>query len=98
MRRVQLLPAILVIAACGSDVAGDRTAQIARENAAQRDSALESRIDNPTALACIRANASDEEWAILRSEHAAAPAVLQLVLNRERTRQCFSLNNVVIYI
>ena len=98
MRRVQLLPAILVIAACGSDVASDRTAQIARQNAAQRDAALESRIDNPAALACIRANASDEEWAIIRSENAAAPAVLQLVLNRERTRQCFSLNNVVIYI
>lgn len=98
MRRVQLLPAILVIAACGSDVASDRTAQIARQNAAQRDAALESRIDNPAALACIRANASDEEWAIIRSENAAAPAVLQLVLNRERTRQCFSVNNVVIYI
>ena len=98
MRRLSFLPVVLAVAACGSDVASDRTAQIARENAAQRDAALDSRIDNPAALSCIRANASDEEWAIIRSESAAAPAVLQQVLNRERTRQCFVVNNVVIYL
>jgi hypothetical protein len=98
MNRASLLPALLVVAACGSDIASDRTARIGQQNSAARDAALESRIDNPAALACIRANASEEEWAIIQSENSSAPAVLQQVLNREGTARCFSINNVVIYI
>lgn len=98
MRRVSLLTALLFVAACGSDTAGDRTATTARQNAAQRDAALEARIDNPAALACIRENASAEEWAIIETETGDAPAVLQTVLNREGTARCFSASNVVIYL
>lgn len=96
MRRALLLPTFLIAAACGSDTVSDRTAMTAQQNAAQRDAALESRIDNPAALACIRENASADEWAIIETETGDAPAVLQTVLNREGTRTCFVANNVVI--
>lgn len=98
MHRAFLLCSALALAACGSDTAGDRTAQTARQNLAARDAALEGRIDNPAALACIRANATEEEWAIIRSQTGPAPGVLQTILNREGTARCFSINNVVIYL
>lgn len=98
MKRALLLSACLTVAACGSDTASDRTAQTARQNAAQRDAALESRIDNPAALACIRENATEQEWAVIRTETGDAPFVLRDVLNREGTVRCFHENNVVIYI
>ena len=98
MRRAFLLSTVLALAACGSDTVSDRTAQTAQQNAAQRDAALEGRIDNPAALACIRANASQAEWAVIQTETGDAPTVLRDVLNREGTTNCFRANNVVIYI
>jgi hypothetical protein len=98
MRRALFLTAFSLVAACGSDTVGNRTAATAQQNAAQRDAALESRIDNPAALACIRENASEEEWAVIETETGDAPAVLQTVLNRDGTVRCFRANNVVIYI
>lgn len=98
MRRMIVLLTGLTAAACGSDTASDSTALTARQNAAQRDAALESRIDNPAALACIRQNASEAEWAVIRTETGDAPLVLRDVLNRDGTAQCFRANNVVIMI
>lgn len=98
MRRVFLLTALTLVAACGSDTVGDRSAAAGQQNAAQRDAALESRIDNPAALACIRENASEAEWAAIASETGDAQSVLQAVLAREGTVRCFNVNNVVIYL
>ena len=98
MRRMIVIPTVLAAAACGSDTASDGTALTAQQNAAQRDAALESRIDNPAALACIRQNASEAEWAVIRTETGDAPLVLRDVLNRDGTAQCFRANNVVIMI
>ena len=50
------------------------------------------------ALACVRANASDEEWAIIETETLAAEMLLQDVLRREGTQRCFAVNNVVVFI
>lgn len=98
MARAFVLPMLFVLACCGSDTAGDRTALTAQQNAAARDAALEGRIDNPAALACIRENASEAEWAVIESETGEAPNVLRSVLNRAGTANCFRANNVVIYI
>ncbi len=86
-----------MLAACSSGV-DDESAAAARAEAASRDAAQESRIDNPEALACVRANSSDGEWAIIAGEDENAVAMLQTVLNREGTIRCFNENNVVVYI
>ena len=97
MRR--LAPILLfVLAACGSDIASDRSAAISSDNAALRDDAQVARIANPEALACIKANASDEEWAIIRAEGPDAPAMLETVLGRESTFNCFRDNDVTVYL
>jgi hypothetical protein len=98
MRHFLLLTALVFLSACGSDTVGDRSAAAGQQNSAQRDAALESRIDNPAALACIRENASEEEWATIASETGDAPAVLQTVLKREGTVRCFNVNKVVVYL
>ncbi|NNL35477.1 MAG: hypothetical protein HKP35_06630 [Silicimonas sp.] len=89
---------VLLLTACGSDIAGDNTAAVARQNAAARDAAQEGRILNPAALACIKASSSEQEWAVIASETGAAPSVLQDVLGRQSTIDCFRTNDVVIYI
>lgn len=98
MKPIATSSILFLLAACGSDTVSDRTALSAQQNAAQRDAALEGRIDNPAALACIRENANDGEWAVIRTETGDAPIVLRDVLNREGTQSCFRANNVVIYI
>lgn len=97
MRNLFVLIGLLGVAACG-DTPSDRSAQISRENAAARDAAQAGRIDNPAALACVRANASDQEWAVIAAEGPDAPGVLATVLNRDSTARCFSVNNAVVYI
>ena len=98
MRALALILVTAVLAGCGSDTVSDRTASIGQQNVLARDAAQAGRIDNPAALACIRANASEAEWAVIETETDEAPAVLQSVLNREGTQRCFSINNVVIYL
>ena len=88
---------IVALAACG-DSPSNRTAEQSQQNQAARDAAQAGRIDNPAALACVRANASEEEWAVIETETGDAPNVLQSVLRREGTQRCFAVNNVVIYI
>lgn len=90
--------ALIALAACGGDVASDRTAAVSAENAAARDAAQAGRFDNPEALACLRANASDEEWSAIQREDAEGEASLQAVIDRESTARCFNDNNVVIYL
>ena len=96
MRTLASVLALAALTACGAP--NDRTAAIQQENAAARDAAQESRIINPGALACVRANASEEEWAIIETETLAAEVLLQDVLRREGTQRCFAINNVVVYI
>lgn len=98
MRLACLLACLAATAACGSDVAGDDTAAVARQNAAVRDAAQAGRVLNPEAMACIRASATPEEWAVIDAEGAGAPETLAMVLNRESTARCFSINQVVVYI
>ena len=89
---------LLVLTACGGDSPSSASATQAAQDAAQRDAVQAGRIDNPEALACIRANASDGEWAIIAGQDSNAEATLQTVLNREGTARCFSQNNLVVYI
>jgi hypothetical protein len=98
MHRMFLSGLTLALAACGTDIPNDSTAAVARQNSEARDAAQEGRILNPEALACVKANATDAEWAVIASETGDAPNVLADVLNREGTLRCFSVNNVVIYI
>ena len=96
MRTFASVLALVALTACGAP--NDRTAAIQQENAAARDAAQESRVINPGALACVRANSSEEEWAIIETETLAAEMLLQDVLRREGTQRCFAINNVVVYI
>lgn len=98
MSRAGILPILFLLAACGSDIAGDNTAAVQRANEDARMAAQRGRVPNPEALACIRANASNDEWSVIATETGDAPAVLQTVLNREGTIRCFNANNVVVYI
>ena len=98
MRALALISVTATLAGCGSDTVSDRTASIAQQNVLARDAAQAGRIDNPAALACIRANASEAEWAVIETETDEAATVLQSVLNREGTQRCFRINNVVIYL
>ena len=98
MRMAVALACFGALCACGGQVASDKTAAVARENAAARDAAQEARIPNPEALACIRASSTEEEWAIIATETGEAPRVLAEVLDRESTDRCFRENRVVIYI
>lgn len=98
MRVAVVLSCLVALGACGGDVASDKTAAVARENAAQRDAAQEARIPNPGALACIKASSTEEEWVIIASETGDAPLILAEVLEREATDRCFRENNVVITI
>ena len=99
MNRFLALAGLLpVLAACGGDVPSDRTAAISRANEDARMRAQEGRIMNPEALACIKANATEDEWAVISTEKGFAEPILGEVLAREGTQRCFSINNVVIYI
>lgn len=95
--RLLMCFALLFVSACG-DTPSARSAAISAENAAAREAAQAGRIDNPEALACVRANASEDEWAIIAAQDSAAEAMLQTVLDREGTVRCFQQNNVVVYI
>ncbi|MBT8409480.1 MAG: hypothetical protein KJN93_07635 [Alphaproteobacteria bacterium] len=97
MVRAVFIAAFVALAACGTDTPSSQTAGEAADRAAARDAAQAGRIDNPEALACVRANASDEEWAVISRQDAAAETALQTVLNRESTVRCFIENNVVVY-
>lgn len=97
MRMLLAIP-MLALAACGGDTPSADSAAVSAANAASRDAAQESRIDNPDALACIRANSSDGEWAIIAGQDANAEAMLQSVLRREGTVRCFNDNNVTVYL
>ena len=91
--------ALIVLVGCGGgDVPSDSTALAARENLASRDAAQEGRVLNPEALACLKNNATEEEWRVLGAETEASAAVLQQLLGREGTARCFAENNVVIYL
>ena len=96
MRKFSTGMVLFLLAACGAPT--DRTAAIQQENLAAREAAQESRIINPAALACVRANATEAEWAIIETETGEAANTLQSVLRRESTQRCFAVNNVVIYI
>ena len=89
--------ALFALAACGGTPT-NRTAEISQQSQAAREAAQAGRIDNPAALACVRANATEVEWAVIETETGEAPNVLQLVLRREGTQRCFVINNVVVYI
>lgn len=89
---------MVLLTACGGDGPTSESAMSAAEAAAARDAAQAGRIDNPEAMACIRANASEGEWAIIAGQDANAEAMLQTVLQRDGTVQCFGQNNVVVYI
>ena len=63
MRFAVVLTGLILLNACGSDIAGDNTAAVARQNVAARDAAQEGRMLNPGALACIKASSTEEGWA-----------------------------------
>jgi len=90
--------AICFLTACSGDAVSSETAALSAGNAAEREKAQAGRIDNPEALACLRANASDAEWAIIAAQDSHAEAELQTVLNREGTIRCFNDNQVVVYL
>ncbi len=91
--------ALLAVTACGGgDTPNDESAAFSAANAASRDAAQESRIDNPDAFACLQANASEEEWAIILLENESSQTTLQTVLNREGTIRCFNENNVTVFL
>lgn len=96
MRTGALCLALVALAACGSDTVSSRTADIAAANVQARDAAQAGRIDNPAAIACVRQNASDDEWAKMSREDEVAVATLQTILDRPGTMQCFRANNVVV--
>lgn len=98
MLRPSCIVALVALAACGTDTPSSQSAAEAADSAAARDAAQAGRIDNPEALACVRANATDGEWAIIAGQDANAETMLQTVLNREGTVRCFNENNVVVYI
>jgi len=97
MRALIYIPLLMALAACGGgDVPSDTSFANAEEASAQRDAAQEGRIRNEAALACVKANSSEEEWAIIIAEGEGAGEMLQAVLNRAGTRECFTSNNVVV--
>lgn len=98
MRSLALLLAVGLLQACGSDAPSSAKAEQASANQAARDSAQRSRIDNPEALACLRANMTDEEWAVLGREDEPAERLLAEVMTRPGTVTCFDENRVVIYL
>lgn len=98
MRRSVAMIGLMLLTACGGDTVSSETAAAASVSAQSRDAAQESRIDNPDALACIRASSTEGEWAIIARQDAEAEAMLHNVLNRESTIRCFNENNVVVYI
>lgn len=89
---------LVMLSACGGNLPDSESAKAAAATAASRDAAQESRIDNPAALACVQANATNGEWAIIAGQDVNAAAMLQTVLNREGTMRCFNDNNVVVFI
>ncbi len=97
MHGLAVILALFLLAACAGDVVSSETAALSAGNAAARETAQEGRIENPEALACLRANASDAEWAIIAGQDGAAEAELQTVMNREGTIRCFNENQVVVY-
>ena len=98
MRPMVGISVMLVLSACGSDTVSSNTAKASAANASAREAAQAGRINNPEALACVQANASDGEWAIISAQDSNAEVTLQRVLNREGTIRCFNQNNVVIYL
>lgn len=98
MRPMVGISVMLVLSACGSDTVSSNTAKVSAANASAREAAQAGRINNPEALACVQANASDGEWAIISAQDSNAEVTLQRVLNREGTIRCFNENNVVIYL
>ncbi len=97
---VSLVPVLsLVLTACSAgDAPSSQSAADASANVAARDAAQEGRVLNPDGVACIRANATLEEWAIIVGQDANGEAMLQTVLDREETARCFRQNRVTVYL
>jgi len=98
MRLLVLILTAALLQACGTDIASQGKADQSTANQAQRDQVQESRIDNPAALACLEANMTEEEWAVLGREDEEAEWLLAEVLARQGTQQCFEDNRIVIYL
>ena len=98
MHRLVGILALFYLASCASNTVSSETAALSAENAAAREAAQAGRIENPEALACLRASASDAEWAIIAGQDSNAEAELQTVMNREDTIRCFNENQVVVYL